>query len=247
MSRNVCALTVADLHDPDESNIGDDSSVCTDDDSYLGNSSLRNMVTSSLQLLESLTSEVAELSKEDSHPTVVTPTYQDDPRDMTIDVSFRSKNYNKSTTGDNASNRTRMTQPTSNTYDVNRIVDDDDVSLDDSVSTEMKALKEVASELEKALKSQDIRIVQKAIERIGNSTDPKLKNVLESDDKEIIRRILDDELKKGEPSSIVKRYLYKCVTGTLSEGDTCRFLVTVIVLMWSVVFVAVQFSYRRWT
>lgn len=228
------ALTVADLHDPDEVNVDDGSSLCTDDDSYLGNSSLRNMVTSSFQLLDNLTSEVADMSRDESRPKIVTPTYQNDPRDMTINVSFEGRN-NTSRTGDNESHRPWMNLPSSNTYDDNRMVDDDDMSLDDSVATEMKVLKQVALELEKALNSQDIRMVQRAIERIGNSSDPKLKNVLESDDKEIIRKILEDEMRKNEPVNFVGRYLYKCVMGTLSEEETCRFLVSFLVLMWSVV------------
>ncbi|KAG7356225.1 hypothetical protein IV203_000911 [Nitzschia inconspicua] len=119
--------------------------------------------------------------------------------------------------------------------DCHYTVHDDDLSLDDSLVNEMNALKQVAWELERELNSTDLHTVQEAIERIGNSDDPKIKSVLESDDKAIIRKIIDEEIQRNEPKQQVLRYLYKAFFNTLTEDETTRLLTAVAALVWSIV------------
>jgi hypothetical protein len=246
MADGSYALTVADLH---SLNDDDGSSLCTDDDSYIGNSSLRRMVSSSFEMLECLASEVADMSRSELRPkttTTVARAEKDDLRDMTIDVSFQGNDQ-----GRQSGNCHRMTNdhfpfegrtaattrcpPPIGSSGLN-YVHDDDLSLDDSVAHEMKALKEATLELRRELKSHNSRTVLDAIERIGNSNDPNLNGVLESGDKEIIRRILDDDIRKNAPNNnAVGRFPRNYVMGTLNEEETCRFLVAVVVLLWSLV------------
>ncbi|KAG7356583.1 hypothetical protein IV203_001269 [Nitzschia inconspicua] len=119
--------------------------------------------------------------------------------------------------------------------DYHDTVPDDDLSLDDSLVNEMNALKQVALELERELNSTDLHTVQEAIERIGNSDDPIIKSVLESDDKAIIRKIIDEEIQRNEPKQQVLRYLYKAFFNTLTEDETTRLLTAVAALVWSIV------------
>jgi hypothetical protein len=111
----------------------------------------------------------------------------------------------------------------------------DDLSLDESLANEMKALKQVALEIERELQSTDSHTVQEAIERIGNSQDPHVKGILESEDKVIIRKILDEEIQRNEPKNKLLRYLYKAVMNTLTEEETTHLLVAVASLVWSIV------------
>lgn len=97
---------------------------------------------------------------------------------------------------------------------------DDDLSLDDSLANEMNALKEVALELNRELQSADT--VQKAIERIGNSRDPKVKSVLESDDKTVLRQMIHEEMRRQK-------------SWTLTEDEMTQLLTAVAGAVWSVV------------
>jgi hypothetical protein len=313
------ALTAADLHLAGDDN-DDDTEYTdrTDDDSFLENSSLRKMMKNSIQMLDTLTDEMKEMTRDDFttttkstktkslgggplKPRIVTPTsssaaaasgqgnHRDDKifKDMTISVSLDSHNDTKtrnkvSTSCTTPANNSVLTSPSSNlasplispmnasiiknttgATEVPSLGDvsttkvqvdddhhhhnhldhhrsdhehyDDDLSLDDSLVNEMNALKQVAFELERELQSTDSHTVQKAIERIGNSQDPKVKGILESEDKVIIRKILDDEIQKNEPQNKLFRYLYKAVMNTLTEDETTHLLVAIVLIVWSIV------------
>ena len=139
----------------------------------------------------------------------------------------RSKN-------NNSNDLPRIPDSDDNNEEDNQDVNDD-LSLDDSLANEMNALIEVAIELEKELKTQNLHTVQQVIERIGNSKDPKIKAVLESEDKKIIRNILNDEIKKNEPQNTVLRYIYKTIMNTLTQEEEKNILLGAVVLLWAVV------------
>ncbi len=303
-------MTAAELHRDDDDDDGTHFTDRTDDDSFLEDSSLKMMMKNSIQMLDSLTDEMKEFTKDSSgsesdgtsgvirKPRVVTPssvrsgkTDHGSLKDMTISVSFDSntdkfsKTEARSTlttpvdaseclrwsssplstplvspmhapviqdvaiaskmpclddlpapketdeTNEDQQNDTRKR----NQNDYNEEDDGDSFSLDDSLANEMNALKEVALELRKELQSTDMHAVQEAIERIGNSQDPRIKAVLESEDKKIIRRILDDEIQKNEPQNTVLRYIYKATMNTLTQEETTHLLIAVAVLVWSIV------------
>lgn len=305
------ALTAADLHLDDHHNDDDDDGTeytdRTDDDSFFENSSLKKMMKNSLQMLDSLTEEMKEMTRGDNtssntvtkkkktcgegptKPRISTPSSavsgQGRFRDMTISVSFdsnvdrdRRSKASAATTPATESVLTLSSSPLAsplispayaftmrNDSDAITIptlddiptpkVDhdfrdhvpsehDDDLSLDDSLANEMNALKQVALELERELQSTDSQTVQKAIERIGNSQDPKVKGILESEDKAIIRKILDEEIQRNEPENKLLRYLYRAVMNTLTEDETTHLLVASAVVVWAIV---VGLIYRAMT
>jgi hypothetical protein len=300
------ALTAADLH-LDGNDDDDDTTECTDrtdDDSFLENSSLRKMMKNSIQMLDSLTDEMNEMTRDDTttkknsvggtqKPRIVTPSSStatsgqqnksdDKPfKDMTISVSFDShtdtKKNKTSPSCTTPANNSVLMSPSSplaspltspqnapiikdaagateipsldkilktkvqvdddhmDQHQSNHDHDDDEFSLDDSLVNEMNALKQVAFQLERELQSTDSRTVQKAIERIGNSQDPKIKGILESEDKVIIRKILDEEIQKNEPQNTLLRYLYKAIMNTLTHDETTHLLVATVVVIWVIV------------
>jgi len=79
--------------------------------------------------------------------------------------------------------------------------DYDDMSEDGSIGKEMKRLRQVQNELQKDLNSQDMQTLIHTIERIGQEpTSPQFQKILTTDDKDIIRRILNEEMEKEKNS-----------------------------------------------
>jgi hypothetical protein len=116
--------------------------------------------------------------------------------------------------------------------------DDDmsyDASLDGSIAGELDALRSVAQEIERELQDQDGQTMQKAIERLENSDNPK-HHFLTSDDHEIIRNALLEEIKKYEPKNAWERFMKRYQLEGTSEQDKTYALATICTLIWSIVF-----------
>jgi hypothetical protein len=111
--------------------------------------------------------------------------------------------------------------------------DDDDMSDDGSLAQELSALRSVAMEIERELSTQDVGTMQKAISGIESSSDPR-KRMLNSDDKEIIRRILDDEMKKYVPKNSWERFMKRYHLEGISEQDKTYFLAPICTLVCSI-------------
>lgn len=118
-------------------------------------------------------------------------------------------------------------------------VDDDnmsyDPSLDGSIARELDALRAVTEEIERELQNEDGHTMQKAIESLEASEDPK-NRILTSDDKEIIRQALLDEVKKYEPKNAWERFMKRYQLEGLSEQDKMYGLVTLCTIVWLRVF-----------
>ena len=110
-----------------------------------------------------------------------------------------------------------------------------DMSLDGSIAGELDALRVVAKEIEKELQDQDGQTMQKAIESLENSDDPK-KRILTSDDQEIIRKALLDEMRKYEPKNGFERFMKRYRLEGLNEQDKTYALATMCTIVWSIVF-----------
>lgn len=116
--------------------------------------------------------------------------------------------------------------------------DDDmsyDMSLDGSIANELDALRVVAQEIEKELQTQDGQTMEKAIESLEKNADDPKKRMLTSDDKEIIRKALVDEMKKYEPKNAWERFMKRYQLEGLSEQDRTYALATLCTLVWSIV------------
>lgn len=118
--------------------------------------------------------------------------------------------------------------------------DDDDMSydpsLDGSIAGELDALRLVAQEIERELQDQDGVTMQMAIENIEKNSDDPKNRILTSDDHEIIRKALLDEVKKYEPKNGWERFMKRYQLDGISEQDKTYALTTVCTLIWSIVF-----------
>lgn len=110
-----------------------------------------------------------------------------------------------------------------------------DTSLDGSIARELDALRAVTQEIERELQSEDGQTMQKAIESLEASDDPK-NRILTSDDKEIIRQALLDEMKKYEPKNAWERFMKRYQLEGLSEQDKMYGLVLLCTMVWLKVF-----------
>jgi hypothetical protein len=116
--------------------------------------------------------------------------------------------------------------------------DEDDMSDDESIVKELHALREVTREIERELKSQNAESMQDAIARIEQSSDDtKLKKLMTSDDKEIIRRILEDEMKKNQPKNAIEGFVHQYnLYGPGAGGEELNIpLLAVTVAIWAIV------------
>ena len=110
-----------------------------------------------------------------------------------------------------------------------------DTSLDGSIARELDALRAVTQEIERELQNEDGQTMQKAIESLETSDDPK-NRILTSDDKEIIRQALLDEMKKYEPKNAWERFMKRYQLEGLSEQDKMYGLAVLCTIVWLKVF-----------
>jgi hypothetical protein len=116
--------------------------------------------------------------------------------------------------------------------------DEDDMSDDESIVKELYALREVTREIEREIKSQNTESMQDAIAQIEQSPDDtKLKKLITSDDKEIIRRILEDEMKKNQPKNAIEGFVHRYnLYGPGAGGEELNIpLLAVTVAIWAIV------------
>lgn len=180
---------------------------------------LQRMSTDALAVLDSLRDEMAELSKDSSSRKLGKL-----PRSRTSSSSsegeLKEENTTHSDNHDMASNDLKKTKETDDDTPLNLSAsfrdrnyeydDDDDMSDDESITRELGALNEVTREIERELKSQDADSMRDAISRIENSTSKAnlRKQLMGSEDKEIIRKILEDEMKKDLPSNPIEGFIH---------------------------------------
>lgn len=110
-----------------------------------------------------------------------------------------------------------------------------DASLDDSITRELDALRSVTRQIERELSTQDGNTMEQAIAEDDKSLDPK-NRILTSDDREIIRRALDDEMKKYVPKNAYERFMKRYQLEGFSEQDKTYALVGFCTMVWSIVF-----------
>ena len=195
-----------------------------DDDSFLANNSICKMHKNTIQMLDSLKDEVVEMARNDTKTLRTRKRNQTEylVSDMTIDLNndndnsnndeslmhsplnspMNIRNINSIGRNDNASTSIPVQSfDNSNNIGNNDSDDDDDstmCSIDDSINNELNALKDVALELGKELEAENLNIhtVFEAIDRIGSSDDPNVKNILVSDERDTIRNCIRDEIKR---------------------------------------------------
>jgi len=255
------ALTVADLCSNNSTgsyHIDDDHSATgfvdeEDDDSFLANSSLCKQHRSTIQMLDSLRKEVVEMARGDNNYV----TLKKAPRDVTIYLNNRTELSSPLTSPSllsrtiiSVSNNTTpfpvlsncRIAPQSDTGHSRHYISGDDstfCSMDNSINNEMNVLKEAVKDLERELKAENLNSVFEAIERIGESDDPTINNLLESEDKDIIREGIRAELLKEEQSNkptflvhglLDAIYFFLCLVEICSTN--AKMLIASIFLYW---------------
>lgn len=215
------ALTVADLCSDQNSNgvhhfdeFSDHSTIGytddeEDDDSFLANNSLCKQHKSAMKMLDSLRKEVVQMARSDGK---FETRPKKSPRDVMIDINGDNDDLSSPLGSPTLLRKTvslshttpsvpTMAQRNNSACVLKVSTHSDDstlCSLDNSIDHEMSALKEVAKDLETELREANINSVFGAIERMGNSDDPAIKNVLESEDKEVLREGIRKELESYE-------------------------------------------------
>mmetsp|Transcript_3356 Transcript_3356/g.9321 ORF Transcript_3356/g.9321 Transcript_3356/m.9321 type:complete len:277 (+) Transcript_3356:471-1301(+) len=225
MTEERAALTVADLCSTsndstptgefgDHSTIGYDHSTidydhstidyADEEDSFLANNSLCKQHKSTIRMLNSLRREVVQMVRSDGN--FETPRHS--PRNVTIDLT--SVADISSPLGSPILERDTVSVSKDDITEAPSLIikkkkspffsNDESTfcSMDDSIQHEMNVLREVARDLEKELKEATMNTVFEAIERIGESDDPGTKNVLGSEDKDVIRDGIRKEIQKQE-------------------------------------------------
>jgi hypothetical protein len=106
---------------------------------------------------------------------------------------------------------------------------------DGSFMEELSALKEVAQKLEEELREETADSMKEAMQRIMHSPAPKnTKTALESKDREIIDRILDEEMKNCVPSNKLENIIWSIRQQGLSAHETTYFLSTLCAFVWAI-------------
>lgn len=113
--------------------------------------------------------------------------------------------------------------------------DEDDMTDDGSIARELGALMSVTKEIEQELSRQDTLSMHEAIARIEKSPEPKMKEILGSDDKEIIRKVLDDEMRRYQPKNGLESLLKRLQLEGIREEEVTYALATSAVVVWSIV------------
>ena len=120
-------------------------------------------------------------------------------------------------------------------------VDDIDISDDDddesitSFRKEMNKLDELQREMERELRAHDAESMRRAMSEEEESPDLR-KRILSDDDKEIVKRILDDEYLKYEPKNAFERIMKKYYFEGVSSEVTTYCLGLSGLVIWMIVF-----------
>lgn len=77
--------------------------------------------------------------------------------------------------------------------------------------------------------------MKEAMAKIQMSPDPLPRPLLDSDCREIIQKILDEELGKWEPKTGLERFIKRYQMEGLSISETTVFLGSIAALVWSIV------------
>ena len=255
MVDNPAAFTVADLcsdHSTDShhvDSIGDHSTIDyvdeNDDDSFIANSSLCRQHRSTIQMLNSLRKEVVEMVRsEDKYSTP-----KKSPQDVTIDLSKQTELSsplvspllarttvslsNKNALIPSLSNH-RVTPYGSESHPRYPKNSDDSTfcSMDYSLENDMNNMEEVVKNLERELKAENLDTVLEAIERIGKSEDPIIKNLFGSEDKDASQEGFLNEEQPLERTSFGSQLLsiidfFKCM---LIYSTDAKILIASIIL-----------------
>jgi hypothetical protein len=108
---------------------------------------------------------------------------------------------------------------------------------DGSFMEELSALKEVAQKIEEELRKETADSMKEAMQRIMHSPAPKnTRTTLESEDREIIDRILDEETKNYVPSNKLENIIWSIRQQGLSTHETTYFLSTLCAFVWAIAF-----------
>mmetsp|Transcript_88799 Transcript_88799/g.256101 ORF Transcript_88799/g.256101 Transcript_88799/m.256101 type:complete len:238 (-) Transcript_88799:314-1027(-) len=219
--------SILDHHPMDDSDISD---------SYL-DEDLKKMSAAAMSALESIQDEVDAIEKKgkghasDDEKPVVSEQKKGTAKNSKIDIMGpASTEETDPDQGESQSSLKHIDDTTIPGDDE----DHDSLSLDGSIMGELDALRTVALEIERELKDQDGHTMQKAIDSLESSDDPK-KRVLTSDDQEIIRRVLLDEMKKYEAKNAWERFVKRYHLEGFNERDKIYALSTACVVIWSVV------------
>lgn len=179
---------------------------------------LQRMSTDALAVLDSLRDEVAELSRDSSSRRLGGKSPRSRTASSSSEGELKEDNMTHSDNHDMTLKDLKKTKDDDDDTSLNLpgsfrdrdYDDDDDMSDDESIARELGALREVTREIERELKSQDADSMRDAISRIENSTDKAnlRKQLMGSEDKEIIRKILEDEMKKDPPSNPIEGFIH---------------------------------------
>jgi hypothetical protein len=198
---------------------------------------IRRMSMDAMKFLDSMTLDVAELSKSTKSPSR-TPQR---PRSVSPSSHQDGDSRHEIMTPTDGSKQVITPSPKiKSIHDLEIDSDDDDYDDDISLSSltnELSALVAVTKEIERELSNQDSGTMKEAMSKLEKSPDPVLKLMLGSDDKEIIRRVLEEEMKKiSVPKNDFERFLKTYRVDELTEPNTTKFLAGTAGLVWSIVF-----------
>jgi hypothetical protein len=117
---------------------------------------------------------------------------------------------------------------------------DDDISYDgscdDSIMKEMEALNKVAAEIERELSAQDVQTMQKAMLELQNSPKATLRErIIDLDDREIIRKLLEEEMLKVGPKTEWEKFTQRFPSEGLSTEQQTYILASSAIVVWSIV------------
>ncbi len=198
---------------------------------------LQRMSAAAMSALESITDEVDAIERKASFS-------KQKPKALSLDEHFQSTSRADKKTSPLVPSTTARQSSMQHIDDI-EVSDDDhededdnmsfDASMDGSIARELGALRAVAQEIERELQHEDGQTMQKAIESLENPDDPKTR-ILTSDDREIIRKALLDEVKKYEPKNAWERFMKRYQLEGLSEEDKTYALATICTIVWLKVF-----------
>mmetsp|Transcript_39073 Transcript_39073/g.94475 ORF Transcript_39073/g.94475 Transcript_39073/m.94475 type:complete len:224 (+) Transcript_39073:84-755(+) len=115
--------------------------------------------------------------------------------------------------------------------------DSDNDDDDDSFLEEMSALKDVAKQIEEALRDENTDSMDVAVQKIKDSPQNTKAVLLQSADKRIINKILGEEKhKKTMPENRIEQIMYIIRNDGLNAKETTNVLSVLCVLVWSIAF-----------
>ena len=225
--------------------VSDDSGHSDDDIDIDIDIHLQQMGTDALAVLDSLRDEMVELSRDSSSRKLGGKPPRSRSSSSSSEGELKKENMPHSANQDMALKDLKETKDDGDDTSLMftgsfRDRDyDDDMSDDESITREMGALSEVTREIERELKSQDADSMRDAIARIENSTSKANlpKQLMGSVDKEIIRKILEDEMKKDLPSNPIEKFIHTYgLYGPGAGGQDLNYpLLAGAVAVWAVV------------